>query len=63
MDMTDEACAICGAANYSFAMRTCPMCKKRYCDQCEVRMGGNTFCSKACGQMFFFSGEDGQEDE
>jgi hydrogenase maturation factor HypF (carbamoyltransferase family) len=61
--MTDEICAICGIANFSFAMKTCPMCKKRYCDHCEYRMGGNTFCSKACGQMFFFSGEDGTDEE
>jgi len=61
--MTDETCAVCGEAKFSFAMKTCPMCKKRYCERCEFRMGGNVFCSRSCGEMFFFSGEDGDGDE
>jgi hypothetical protein len=61
--MSDEVCEVCGLGKYSFSMKTCPMCKKRYCEGCEVRMGGNVFCSKNCGQMFFFSGEDGEVDE
>jgi len=56
--MTDEVCAICGGEQYSFAMKSCPMCKKRYCEQCEHRMGGNVFCSRSCANLFFFSGED-----
>ncbi len=61
--MSDEYCVICRQPKYSFAMRTCPMCKKRYCDECEYRMGGNVFCSRDCANMFFFAGEDGDEVE
>jgi hypothetical protein len=61
--MSDEICDVCGLAKYAFSLKTCPMCKKRFCESCEIRMGGNTFCSKNCGQMFFFSGEDGETDD
>lgn len=61
--MTDEICPICGKEKFSFAMKTCPMCKRRFCDTCEYRMGGGVFCSKECANLFYFSGEDGFEEE
>ncbi len=61
--MTDEICSICYKEKWSFSMRTCPMCKKRFCEECEYRMGGNIFCSKECAHMFYFSGEEGYDED
>ncbi len=61
--MTEEICSICYKEKWSFSMKTCPMCKKRFCEECEYRMGGNIFCSKECAHMFYFSGEEGFDED
>jgi len=51
-------CSKCGITEReTMLLEKCPMCYKIFCSNCKVTFGGREFCSKICGQFFFF-GED-----
>jgi hypothetical protein len=48
-----DSCGIC-RQKYPFSLPRCAMCRKVFCSNCGVRVGGARFCSKACGHAFFY---------
>lgn len=38
-------------------METCPVCGRRYCSYCRYRIGSRSYCSRPCGDSFFFGGD------
>jgi hypothetical protein len=49
---------MCGASEEERRTQKCPICFKRFCEECAVSVSGRTFCSRFCGEYFFFGGED-----
>ncbi|MEE9218855.1 MAG: hypothetical protein V3U98_07275 [Acidobacteriota bacterium] len=39
-------------------MIRCPLCHQNACEDCSYRRQGRYFCSRFCGESFFFSDED-----
>lgn len=52
------ACESCGANEEELHTQKCPICYKRFCDECAHSMSGRIFCSRFCAEYFFFGGED-----
>lgn len=47
-------------------LQTCPVCKRQFCTFCVYRIGSRSYCSRPCGDSFFFGGEvdeDGMAEE
>ena len=40
----------------------CEGCHKMFCNYCEFRMGGRSYCSRSCGEVQFFGGESSDDD-
>lgn len=51
-------CQMCGVNEDEQRTAKCPICFKRFCVDCAVHMSGRTFCSRFCGEYFYFGGED-----
>jgi hypothetical protein len=60
MNVMEEAlaCDMCGTSEEERRTHKCPICFKKFCEDCGVAMSGRTFCSRFCGEYFFFGGED-----
>lgn len=56
-----DICGVC-KQKYPFSLPRCTMCRRSFCSSCGTRVGGATFCSKACGQSFFYGGGTDVED-
>jgi hypothetical protein len=56
-------CEMCGATSHWMHLGKCPMCHKYFCDSCRHTFGGKDFCSRHCGNEFFWGGEDGDVEE
>ena len=54
----DLGCEMCGASEEERRTQKCPICFKRFCEECAVSVSGRTFCSRFCGEYFFFGCED-----
>lgn len=55
---TELGCELCGISETERHTQKCPICYKRYCEECAVILSGRPFCSRFCGEYFFFGGED-----
>jgi hypothetical protein len=55
---TELGCELCGTSEGELRPQKCPICYKRYCEECGVNLSGRRFCSRFCGEYFFFGGED-----
>lgn len=40
----------------------CVTCHKMYCNYCVFTIGGKPYCSRPCGEAFFFGDPSGGED-
>ncbi len=63
-ETTDLICCRCERLCDPIDVETCPVCKQLFCTFCTYRIGSRSYCSRACGDSFFFGGgdeEDGDE--
>ena len=51
-------CEACGTSEEDRRTQKCPICFKRYCEDCSIHLSGRSFCSKSCGEYFFFGGDE-----
>ncbi len=51
-------CNICRQDKDERDMIRCPLCHQNACEDCSYRRQGRYFCSRFCGESFFFSDED-----
>ena len=51
-------CESCGASEEDRRVQKCPICYKKFCEECAHPMSGRSFCSRFCAEYFFFGGED-----
>jgi len=56
-------CEKCGRLCEPAELDTCTVCRKRFCLYCVYRAGSRTYCSRSCGDAFFFGDEDDVEGE
>ena len=54
-------CSRCQVGEEERRLQICPTCKKPFCHDCTFIVGGKGFCTKGCGDYFFFG--DGDDDE
>ncbi len=50
-------CSRCGRVCDLPELQECPICKHLFCGFCTYRIGARAYCSRACGDSFFFAGE------
>lgn len=57
-------CGKCDRMCEPIEVQTCSICKTLFCNFCSYRIGSANYCSRACGDAFFFGGveEDDPED-
>ena len=58
-----QECAQCGIGEDDAYLFKCPTCHKMVCEECRFMKSGQTFCTRACGEMFFYQDEDDEEKE
>jgi hypothetical protein len=56
------SCRSCGDLVLESEIRTCMICRSRFCPQCAVVGFGREFCSPRCRE-FFFHGEEPDDQE
>ena len=64
----DSVCQRCERMVEAHELEECPVCKRKYCTFCVYRVGSRNYCSRPCGDSYFFGGEldgdsDGDEEE
>lgn len=50
----DVLCQRCERMCEPQEVQTCPACERVFCHFCEYRVGSRSYCSRACGDSFFF---------
>ena len=58
---TGQVCEKCGRMCEPLEMDTCPVCKRGFCLYCAHRFGARNYCSRGCGEYFFFGADDESE--
>jgi len=58
----DDVCGRCGRLCEPAELQKCPVCGRRYCAWCVYRVGSRSYCSRPCGDSFFFGGEVDDEE-
>lgn len=48
-----DICGVC-KQKYPFSLPRSTMCRRAVCSSFGSRVGGATFCSRACGPSFFY---------
>jgi len=59
-------CSRCGRMCEPVELEVCPICRRRFCNFCTYRVGSRSYCSRPCGDSYFFGGEvdeDGMAEE
>ncbi|HEV8268061.1 MAG TPA: hypothetical protein VGR00_07505 [Thermoanaerobaculia bacterium] len=59
----NDICQRCERMVEPQELENCPTCNKRFCMGCAYRAGGDDYCSRACGDVFFFGGDVGEDEE
>jgi hypothetical protein len=49
-----DLCGRCGRICEPAEIETCPVCKTLFCLYCVYRIGSRNYCSRPCGDSFFF---------
>ncbi len=52
-----DQCSRCERICETAELETCPICGRRYCSYCRYRIGSRSYCSRPCGDSFFFGGD------
>jgi len=55
-------CSRCERICDPIEVETCPSCLRLFCIYCNYRIGGRDYCSRGCGDGFFFGGDFGEDD-
>ena len=55
---SELSCEMCGTQDEDRRTQKCPICFKRFCEDCAHHVSGRSFCSRFCGEYFFFGGEE-----
>lgn len=58
----DDLCLRCGRICEPGELERCPVCGKAFCQYCVYRIGSRSYCSRPCGDSFFFGGDVDDED-
>ena len=51
----DMGCRTCDRKEDEVRLQKCPVCHERFCDEHAWAVSGRHFCSRGCGEYFFFS--------
>ena len=54
-------CGKCGEMFERVALLSCAFCSKPFCQSCNHRVGGKSYCSRNCWEVMFFG--DGDVDD
>ena len=57
-----DLCSRCGRICEPAELQKCPTCNKAFCLYCVYRIGSRSYCSRPCGDSFFFGGDVDDED-
>ena len=57
-----EVCGRCGRLCEPAELDVCPVCKSTFCLYCLYRVGSRNYCSRPCGDSFFFGDADDDEE-
>ena len=57
-----DVCSRCERICEPAELDLCPVCGRTYCLYCAYRIGSRTYCSRPCGDSFFFGGDVDDED-
>ncbi len=61
--MSDEVCAICAIEREAAQLQRCKVCHRIFCGDCAFSGRSGRFCSRECGDIFFFGLEEEPTDE
>lgn len=50
-----EHCVRCDKPDTEVRLSKCPICFKKYCEECRYHFSGRDFCSQFCAEYFFFA--------
>ena len=53
-----STCERCGRDCEPIEIEVCPICRKRFCADCVHRLGSHRYCSRTCGETFFYGADD-----
>ena len=56
--MEEPRCDQCEGEEPERKVRKCPICHKYFCEEHTFTMSGVAFCSRGCGEFFFFGDPD-----
>ena len=59
----DVTCERCDRQFDPAEVQTCGICKKPFCRGCSYRIGSADYCSRGCGDAYFFGGVDDGDPE
>lgn len=54
-------CSVCHQEKDEATLIKCPLCYQYACEECRYTRGGRHFCSRFCGESFFFEDEEGED--
>ena len=57
-----QLCEKCGRLCEPLEMERCPVCQRGFCLYCAHRFASRNFCSRPCGELYFFGTEDEAEE-
>ncbi|HYN41216.1 MAG TPA: hypothetical protein VE129_05535 [Thermoanaerobaculia bacterium] len=57
-----EVCGHCERICEPGELERCPVCRHIFCLYCTYRVGSRNYCSRPCGDSFFFGDADDDED-
>ena len=57
-----DLCSRCGRMVEPAELGRCPVCGRTYCPYCVYKVGSRAYCSRPCGDSFFFGSDVDDED-
>lgn len=57
-----DVCSRCERICEPAELQKCPVCNRTFCLYCVYRIGSRSYCSRPCGDSFFFGGDVDDED-
>lgn len=55
-------CHACDRTEDDATLAKCPVCHQRFCDDHGAVFSGSRFCSRRCGEFFFFDDPEEGDD-
>ena len=62
LDDRVDLCSRCGRICEPAELGNCPVCGRTFCLYCVYRVGSRSYCSRPCGDSFFFGSDVDDED-